>query len=127
LTIAGVSALSIEAHPFTISTIDPGIHVVDGPGYFTEPGGRGEMDATTVSHSKEGFKQLVFLVKVRDGFTKRLLHAAGLWEDQIMRVLVDGPYGSPPLLGGYDVVILIAGALYPFMTTVTDVMIDCIS
>lgn len=85
------------------------------------------MDATTVSHSKEGFKQLVFLVKVRDGFTKRLLHAAGLWEDQIMRVLVDGPYGSPPLLGGYDVVILIAGALYPFMTTVTDVMIDCIS
>jgi hypothetical protein len=44
-----------------------------------------------------------------------------------MRVLVDGPYGSPPLLGGYDVVILIAGALYPFMTTVTNVMIDCIS
>jgi hypothetical protein len=71
LTIAGVSAFSIDAHPFTISTIDPGSHVVGGPGYFTEPGGRGEMDATAGSRPKEGFKQLVFLVKVRDGGSRR--------------------------------------------------------
>ncbi|KAK0219859.1 ferric reductase NAD binding domain-containing protein [Armillaria fumosa] len=77
LTIPGVSW--IQAHPFTIS----GVETVD---------------------SKE---KLVFLIRVRDGITRRLLHKAQDGYKAI--VFLDGPYSSPPLLRGHETVVLIAG------------------
>ncbi|KAF9444633.1 hypothetical protein P691DRAFT_807110 [Macrolepiota fuliginosa MF-IS2] len=79
LTFPGVSASPLEAHPFTISTID---------------------DGSENSHLK-------FFIRVQKGATKRLFNSAeGSGE---VRVLLDGPYSSPPLLIGYDTVLLIAG------------------
>ncbi|KAF8998384.1 ferric reductase NAD binding domain-containing protein [Cyathus striatus] len=80
LTLPTVSSSPFEAHPFTISTIDDG-------------------------SSSE--KNLVFFVRVRNGFTRRLLAAAET--DKTFKVFLDGPYSSPPLLLGYSTVVLLAG------------------
>lgn len=91
LTFPGVSTSPFEAHPFTISTID----------------------AIDETEGQNHFKTLVFLVRVRNGFTRRLLqHAPG---DENTRVFLDGPYSSPPLLVGFDSVVLIAGMSLPLL------------
>ncbi|KAK0489535.1 FAD-binding domain-containing protein [Armillaria luteobubalina] len=77
LTIPGVSL--IQAHPFTIS----GVETVDSE------------------------EKLVFLIRVRNGITRRLLHKAQ--DSYKAAVFLDGPYSSPPLLRGHETVILIAG------------------
>ncbi|KAK0439364.1 iron reductase [Armillaria borealis] len=77
LTIPGVSL--IQAHPFTIS----GVETVDSE------------------------EKLVFLIRVRDGLTRRLLNKAQ--DGYKATVFLDGPYSSPPLLRGHERVILIAG------------------
>jgi hypothetical protein len=58
--------------------------------------------------SIKGSKRLAFLVGVRKGFTKRLKNAAP--HHSSFKVLLDGPYDSPPDLRGFDTVILIAGS-----------------
>ena len=83
LSFPSISAFPFESHPFTISTID---------------------DPDSASDDNV----LVFLIRVRDGFTKKLLKAAS--SDQKYEVFVNGPYGSPPLLIGDQTVILIAGS-----------------
>ena len=80
LCFPSVSTLPFESHPFTISTID---------------------DSTS------GDNMLVFLLRVRNGFTQKLLKEAS--SGQTYKVFLNGPYGSPPILVGYQTVILIAG------------------
>lgn len=96
LTFPGVSTSPLEAHPFTISTIDV-------PSAATDEATPG--DVKTDEQSRH--EPLVFLVRVRKGFTKQLSDAAS--QNRPLRVLVDGPYGSPPLLRGFATVVMIAG------------------
>ena len=83
LSFPSVSTFPFESHPFTISTID-------------------DDDSTS------GDNMLVFLLRVQNGFTQKLLQEAS--PDQTHKVFLNGPYGSPPLLVGYQTVILIAGS-----------------
>jgi len=59
------------------------------------------------SDPKSYWKELVFLVNVREGFTKRLGHVAA--KKGTIKVFVDGPYGQRNDLAGFDSVVLIAG------------------
>lgn len=100
-----MSVLPLEAHPFTISTIHATPHrVVD------DRVKGGKLEESALHDSKEGFNELVFFVQVKGGFTKRLLHAAESGKGAKMNVLLDGPYGSPPLIRGFATVVLVAGA-----------------
>ncbi|KAF9033922.1 hypothetical protein BDZ89DRAFT_1158104 [Hymenopellis radicata] len=58
----------------------------------------------TIAYEDES--KLVFFVRVRKGFSKRLLLNA---EQGKMRVWMDGPYSSPPLIRGCDSVVFVAG------------------
>ncbi|KAH9944667.1 iron reductase [Amylocystis lapponica] len=93
LTVPSVSRLPLEAHPFTIASIE-GL-----PEDNDEKSNRGE--------SAPYWQELVFLINVREGFTKRLAEAAG--KGKTVGVLVDGPYGFSPDLDSDDTVILVAG------------------
>lgn len=95
LTLPAVSSLPFEAHPFTIASLDSNIFTDDKYGL--------ELSGTTVSD----WKELVFLINIRSGFTKRLRDVAA--NEGTVKVLVDGPYGSSPDLRGYNTVVLIAG------------------
>ncbi|PPQ88182.1 hypothetical protein CVT25_005147 [Psilocybe cyanescens] len=81
LSFPSVSTIPFESHPFTISTI--------------------EDDATAAQ------KKLTFFVRVRSGFTQTLMQTAS--SDTTYKVFINGPYSSPPVLMGYQTVILIAG------------------
>ncbi len=83
LSIPSISTLPFESHPFTISTIDN--------------------DSGTL-----GDNTLVFLFRVQRGFTQKILKEAS--PDRTYRVLINGPYGSPPVLIGYQTIMLIAGS-----------------
>jgi predicted ferric reductase len=97
LTIVGAYPMSItEAHPFTVANTP-----LDGA-LITD-------DAE--SHSK---LRLMFIVRVREGFTKRLLDSVLAAPDssgvsRSFKLFVDGPYGSPPVLRGFESVLFIAG------------------
>lgn len=106
LTIPSVSGFRLEAHPFTISTINIPLKNVPNT-----TGGKEDTSDSASSESQdqgEVFKKLMFLIRVRSGFTERLLKAAG--HSPTMKVVLDGPYSSPPLLRGFEMVILIAGS-----------------
>ncbi|KIM37179.1 hypothetical protein M413DRAFT_77388 [Hebeloma cylindrosporum] len=83
LSFPSVNTYPLQAHPFTIATIDEA-----DEGSFAE-------------------KRLIFIFRVRNGFTKNLMHVAS--PDATYRVFINGPYSSPPLLVGYNTVLLIAG------------------
>ncbi|KAL0959531.1 hypothetical protein HGRIS_011244 [Hohenbuehelia grisea] len=112
LTMPEVSTLPFEAHPFTIATIDaPTVSASNGSATppsptDTEEKNVGQSAPEQATEAGSG-KELVFLVRVRHGFTQRLLKEAT--DEHTFKVLVDGPYSSPPWLRGYDSVILIAG------------------
>ena len=76
-----ISTFPLESHPFTISTIN--------------------------DDSKSDDSTLVFILRVQRGFTQKLHKEAS--PDITYKVFLNGPYGSPPLLIGYQTVILIAG------------------
>jgi len=80
LTIPSIS--TFESHPFTISTVN--------------------------NDSKSKDSTLVFILRVQRGFTQKLHKEAS--SDMTYKVFLNGPYGSPPLLIGYQTVILIAGS-----------------
>lgn len=84
LSFPSVAAFPLESHPFTIATIDD--------------------DADTASAEKK----LMFILRVRSGFTKRLLDTAS--PGATYPVFINGPCSSPPILVGYQTVILIAGS-----------------
>ncbi|KAF8589885.1 hypothetical protein K439DRAFT_1651457 [Ramaria rubella] len=95
ITMPGVSSLPFEAHPFTIASIP------------RESAVTGEKKSSLESN------ELVFYVKVRRGFTKRLQEVIKREGDQKGKVslstYIDGPYGSPLDVNAYDSVILIGG------------------
>ncbi|CAL1700999.1 unnamed protein product [Somion occarium] len=71
-----------QSHPFTIATIPDG-------------------------ESKE--QVLMFVIRVREGFTKRMrdhVHANGIGH---LPVFMDGPYGAPPDITPFETCIFIAG------------------
>ncbi|KDQ18799.1 hypothetical protein BOTBODRAFT_126641 [Botryobasidium botryosum FD-172 SS1] len=96
LVIPSVSRFPLESHPFTAASIPYAL------------GG---------SLSDE--KELVFIIRARDGFTKRLLERAAEQDCAAstspalpaldLKAYVDGPYGYPPSWALYDTCILIAG------------------
>lgn len=97
LIMPSVSAFPLEAHPFSISSIDsPQFH----------PGAR---DEYSVRNGAADWKELVFFINVRRGFTRRLREFAV--HNQTVKLFIDGPYGSAPDMGAYDTSIFVAGEL----------------
>jgi NAD(P)H-flavin reductase len=103
-----VSRLPFEAHPFTIASFDSNLFPT-----LKDQKAQGEKP-TQVSSAERGlgssapfWKEVVFFINVRKGFTARLKEAA-LKGDKV-KVSLDGPYGSSFDLGSYDTSVLIAG------------------
>ncbi|KAI0051367.1 iron reductase [Auriscalpium vulgare] len=101
LTMPGVSMIPFESHPFTIANADLDHLKHDEAQDFDEKKQGGEV--TPSSHGKD----LVFIIKAREGFTKRLGDIAD--GQGTLKVFVDGPYGAPPRLQGFDTTVYIAG------------------
>ena len=87
LSFPSISRFPFESHPFTISTIN--------------------------EDSKSDNSTLEFILRAQRGFTQKLHKEAS--PDTTYSVFLKGPYGSPPLLIGYQTVILIAGLSLLFM------------
>ncbi|KAH7343863.1 FAD-binding domain-containing protein [Rhizoctonia solani] len=79
-----IAKLPFEVHPFTIASA-----------YSKEV------------HKSGCSQELVFIVRGRDGFTKRLLEASET--RQSIPVVIDGPYGAPPCLSHHSTCIFLAG------------------
>lgn len=94
LILPSVSTLPFEAHPFTIGSIDSSLLSDD-------------TSEKNLGESAPYWKELVFLIQAREGFTKRLRESA--LTGKKIKVFVDGPYGLSPDLGKYDTSVLIAG------------------
>ncbi|KAG1870854.1 ferric reductase NAD binding domain-containing protein [Suillus subluteus] len=105
LIMPSVSTLPFEAHPFTIASFDSSLlSTAKSEGQS----GSGENYETQVLGSSAPFwKELVFLVNVHGGFTKKLKEVAA--KKETVKVFVDGPYGPSPDLGSYDTSVLVAG------------------
>jgi len=100
LTIPGLS--TIGAHPFTISSIDI-LHISNEKSTAAP-----EKHLSTKSFdSSNKFKELTFLVRVHRGFTRRIRNAAR--DKEPLNIYFDGPYDSPPIMRGFETVILISG------------------
>ncbi|KAF8838191.1 hypothetical protein BDN67DRAFT_971947 [Paxillus ammoniavirescens] len=94
LIMPSVSRLPFEAHPFSISSVDSTLFAPEETVADGDPGSPYR-------------KELVFLIGIRGGFTKRLKKVAARHES--VKVYVDGPYGDAVNLGCYDTSLLIAG------------------
>ncbi|KAG1870853.1 FAD-binding domain-containing protein [Suillus subluteus] len=102
LIMPSVSTLPFEAHPFTIASFDSSLLST------AKPEGSGENYETQVLGSSAPFwKELVFLVNVHGGFTKKLKEVA-VTKGKV-KVFVDGPYGPSSDLGSYDTSVFVAG------------------
>ncbi|KAG2078953.1 iron reductase [Suillus decipiens] len=105
LTMPSVSTLPFEAHPFTIASLDSSLM---STARTEDQSGSGENCETQVLGSSAPFwKELVFLVNVHGGFTKKLKKVAAAKGE--VKVFVDGPYGSSPDLASYDTSVFVAG------------------
>ncbi|CDO76208.1 hypothetical protein BN946_scf184819.g8 [Trametes cinnabarina] len=106
LTMPTVSGFPFEAHPFTIASVDERYQLVgsETPSSSDLEKSAGDSPAADVAPF---WNELTFLINVREGFTKRVARVAEKGEK--VKVLVDGPYGSPPNLDNDDTVVLIAG------------------
>ncbi|KAJ7577070.1 hypothetical protein C8J56DRAFT_972236, partial [Mycena floridula] len=111
LTIPSLAPL--QAHPFTICTVDSPANSASATAITAGSAGSGsEKSPNSSSVENLAGKKLVFLVRVRNGFTRKLLNKV---EDGVegkskeMKILLDGPYSSPPALLGFDRILLIAG------------------
>lgn len=123
LIAPGVSRIPVEAHPFTIASVDsryrlagslpqksPRMDLMESEASsmsddtVTMP----EKDAMDTSDVLPYWEEVEFFINVRDGFTKRLAAAARKGEK--VRVFVDGPYGFSPNVKSDDTVVLVAGA-----------------
>ncbi|KAK7018473.1 Ferric/cupric reductase transmembrane component 1 [Favolaschia claudopus] len=106
LTIAGAYPTSIsEAHPFTIANT-PGTLQCEVP-----------TESEQGQSSSGGRPQLMFILRVRQGFTRRLADsvlATGTSDGRggirrSFNAFVDGPYSSPPVVRGFETVVFICG------------------
>lgn len=105
LLVPKLSRYPFEAHPFTIATISPPLPPL------TEAGAE---DASACENEKEGVVKLKLIVRVREGFTRRLhsyASRAPSAADIRLSTLIDGPYGYPPNVHVNPTVILIAGEI----------------
>ncbi|KZT06675.1 iron reductase [Laetiporus sulphureus 93-53] len=93
LTMPSVSFFPTESHPFTIASVE-----TQEAAPITEKQLKGDAPY---------WRELVFLINVRDGFTKRLKKRAE--NSGKAMALVDGPYGFTPDLDNDDTVVLVAG------------------
>jgi len=113
LIMPSVSRLPFEAHPFTIASYDSTL--LDVP-QEQEPHGDDSTQFSVAEHtfgpSASFWKEVVFFINVRKGFTARLKEAASKGDK--LKVFIDGPYGPSPNLGSYDMSVLIAGWLLTF-------------
>ncbi|KAG2346622.1 hypothetical protein BDR05DRAFT_959562 [Suillus weaverae] len=108
LIMPSVSRLPFEAHPFTIASFNSTLF--DAPKErkpTSEKYDEISLAEGNLGSSAPFWKELVFFINVREGFTGRLKDAA-LKGDKV-KVFVDGPYGPSPNLGSYDTSVLIAG------------------
>ncbi|KAJ7436564.1 ferric reductase like transmembrane component-domain-containing protein [Mycena latifolia] len=116
LAIPSVSAMPWEAHPFTIASIDGDIpRAVESQTPSRDESCEKETSVESVEAMAEtltpGYsKKLVFLLRVHDGFTKRLFNAANSSStDETFGTYIDGPYCSPPSVRGFETVLLFCG------------------
>lgn len=108
LIMPSVSRLPFEAHPFTIASFNSTLFDVPEEQKPTdEKYAEISLARGSLGSSTPFWKELVFFINVREGFTTRLKDAA-LKGDKV-KVFVDGPYGPSPNLGSYDTSVLIAG------------------
>ncbi|KAG2095889.1 ferric reductase NAD binding domain-containing protein [Suillus discolor] len=108
LIMPSVSRLPFEAHPFTIASFNSTLFDVPKEQKPTsEKCAEISLAEGNLGSSAPFWKELVFFINVREGFTARLKDAA-LKGDKV-KVFVDGPYGPSPNLGSYDTSVLIAG------------------
>ncbi|KAJ6467480.1 ferric reductase NAD binding domain-containing protein [Mycena vulgaris] len=120
LSIPSVSATPWEAHPFTIASIDGDIpRALESQTPSRDETCEKETSVESVAATAEtlappGYsKKLVFLLRVHDGFTKRLLNAASSpssgGTDATFGAYIDGPYCAPPSVRGFGTVLLFCG------------------
>jgi ferric-chelate reductase len=110
IILPSVSTLPFEAHPFTIASIDPESH--NKPDEVDQKKGSEEGEGAAESY----WKELVFLINVREGFTKRLSDIAS--RNEMVKAFLDGPYGSTPDLCRSDTCVLVAGKYFPHMQAI---------
>ncbi|KAK1227107.1 hypothetical protein PQX77_009940 [Marasmius sp. AFHP31] len=106
LIIPGVSTLPFEAHPFTIASFDSGLSKKEIVANPQKPSEGPEVNKV-VAATESFWKELVFLVNVQEGFTKRLAERAAKGGD--VKVYVDGPYGVSPDVTSYHTSVFVAG------------------
>ncbi|KAI1792303.1 ferric reductase NAD binding domain-containing protein [Ganoderma leucocontextum] len=121
LTMPAVSGNPLESHPFTIASVDSHYQLAGAPAPSTSTAATAadaglekkfpvavDVDAARPADDVAPYwKELVFLINVREGFTRRLAACAQVGEK--VKVLVDGPYGFSPNLDNDDTVVLVAG------------------
>lgn len=103
----GLTTLPFEAHPFTIASYDSSR---DSKLSATASSTSGDKAVTEKEIREEAgtyWKEVVFLVNVRGGFTRRLADVAA--KNGTIKTYLDGPYGPSPDLSRFDTSILIAG------------------
>ncbi|KAG1717753.1 ferric reductase NAD binding domain-containing protein [Suillus lakei] len=108
LIMPSVSRLPFEAHPFTIASFKSTLfEVPEEQKPTSEKFTQISLAEGTLGSSAPFWKELVFFIHVREGFTTRLKDAASKGDK--VKVFVDGPYGPSSNLGSYDTSVLIAG------------------
>ncbi|KAJ3974707.1 ferric reductase NAD binding domain-containing protein [Lentinula raphanica] len=102
LITPGVSSLPFESHPFTIASYDSQMSLKE------ISSSAASTDSSSNSTSSTSYwKELVFLINVQEGFTKRLARIAA--RKGSVKVIVDGPYGRSYNLDSHQTNVLIAG------------------
>ncbi|KZV61119.1 hypothetical protein PENSPDRAFT_619411 [Peniophora sp. CONT] len=111
ITMPAVSKFPFESHPFTIANADvPAPPAPTSEKMKTENSlestSSSSSSTTTVSPSENSDKELIFIIKKQEGFTRHLDQIAK--EGGKLKILFDGPYGHPPHLAHYDTVVFLA-------------------
>ncbi|KAK0471162.1 iron reductase, partial [Armillaria novae-zelandiae] len=110
LITPGVSRLPFEAHPFTIASYDSSCDPTEKSADIEKASNSELAKSSSKSFTPGGekyWKELVFLVNVREGFTHRL---ATIGTDKgTVKVFVDGPYGPSPDLSSFNTSVFVAG------------------
>jgi len=75
------------------------------------------VEPSTATSAVSYWKELVFLVDVQKGYTKRLAEVAA--RNETIKAYIDGPYGRRLHLDSYDTIILIAGESMPDVPMIT--------
>ena len=87
----------IESHPFTIAS-------------YAEPLDDAPLDSKDHGGKDDGVRELVWIVRAREGFTSRLReHVVSKNGVCDLPIFMDGPYGAPPDITGFDTCVFVAG------------------